>query len=100
MSSAVLQIPADRGVRLLAVGDVHLGTRPGSLPDELSASGIHARDLAPAAALEGAVAAAIHHGVDAVLFAGLMSRVMEGPKMQAASKEPSQRKSICLSLGR
>ncbi len=70
MSSAVLQIPADRGVRLLAVGDVHLGTRPGNLPDELSESGIDARDLAPAAALEGAVAAAIHHGVDAVLFAG------------------------------
>ena len=70
MSSAVLQKPADRGVRLLAVGDVHLGTRPGSLPDDLSASGIDARDLSPAAALEGAVAAAIDHGVDAVLFAG------------------------------
>ncbi len=70
MGSAVLQKSSDRGVRLLAIGDVHLGTRPGSLPDDLSASGIDARQLAPAAALEGAVAAAIDHAVDAVLFAG------------------------------
>ena len=70
MSSTILQSAAGRGVRLLAIGDVHLGTRPGSLPDDLSESGVDARDLAPAAALEGAVAAAIEHRVDAVLFAG------------------------------
>lgn len=70
MSPGVLQKPAGQGVRLLAVGDVHLGTRPGSLPDDLSAAGINTRDLTPAAALEGAVTAAIDHGVDAVLFAG------------------------------
>ncbi len=70
MSSTVLPSAAGGEVRLLAIGDVHLGTRPGSLPDDLSASGVDARDLAPAAALEGAVAAAIEHRVDAVLFAG------------------------------
>ncbi|MFQ5418164.1 MAG: exonuclease SbcCD subunit D [Myxococcota bacterium] len=70
MSSAILQNPVDRGVHLLAIGDVHLGIRPGSLPDDLSASGTDARGLGPAAALEGAVDAAIARGVDAVLFAG------------------------------
>jgi len=70
MGSGVSQKSNDRGVRLLAVGDVHLGTRPASLPDDLSASGIDARQLGPAAALEGAVTAAIDHDVDAVLFAG------------------------------
>ena len=70
MSPGVLQKPAGQGVRLLAVGDVHLGTRPGSLPDDLSAAGINTRDLTPAAALEGAVPAAIDHRVDAVRLAG------------------------------
>lgn len=57
-------------MRLLAIGDVHLGTRPGSLPEDLSASGLDAGDLGPAAALERAVDAAIAHDAHAVLFAG------------------------------
>ena len=70
MSSAAPKSPGTRGVHLLAIGDVHLGTRPGRLPDDLSTLGIQASDLGPAAALQGAVDVAIAQGVDAVLFAG------------------------------
>jgi len=55
---------------LLAIGDVHLGTRPSSLPTELAASGLDLGLLTPAAALAAAVDRAIADGVDAVLFAG------------------------------
>lgn len=57
-------------VRLLAIGDVHLGTRPGSLPDSLAEFGVLVPDLTPEAALEGAVERAIQERVHAVLFAG------------------------------
>ena len=55
---------------LLAIGDVHLGTRPSSLPDDLQDSGVDLRDLTPEAALRDAVDVAIEKRVDAVLFAG------------------------------
>jgi exonuclease SbcD len=55
---------------LLAIGDVHLGTRPGRLPASLIEAGVDARMLTPAAALDGAVEFAIQEKVAAVLFAG------------------------------
>ncbi len=55
-----------RPARLLAIGDVHLGTRPSSLPEELATTGIDPRDLSPEAALDGAVERAIRERVDAV----------------------------------
>jgi len=54
----------------MAIGDVHLGMRPGSLPEELDREGVDPRDLTPEAALLAAVESAIEFGVDAVLFAG------------------------------
>ena len=59
-----------RGACLLAIGDVHLGTRPGSLPEDLGEWGVDPRELTPEAALEAAVDRAIELSVDAVLFAG------------------------------
>ena len=58
------------GINLLAIGDVHLGTRPSSLPDNLAEMGVSASELTPEAALSGAVDIAIAKEVDAVLFAG------------------------------
>ena len=55
---------------LLAIGDVHLGTRPSSLPDNLAEMGVSASELTPEAALSGSVDIAIAKEVDAVLFAG------------------------------
>ena len=55
---------------LLAIGDVHLGTRPSSLPESLEDSGVDPRTLTPESALQSAVNYAIKAGVDAVLFAG------------------------------
>lgn len=55
------------GLKLLAVGDLHLGRRPGGLPDWLE---LERRVLGPAAALERLVETAIAEGVDAVAFAG------------------------------
>jgi DNA repair exonuclease SbcCD nuclease subunit len=57
-------------LRLLAIGDVHLGTRPGSLPEGLDDEGVDPRDLTPEAALLAAVERAIEERVDGVLFAG------------------------------
>ncbi len=56
--------------RLLAIGDVHLGTRPSNLPDGLSEAGLDERDLTPAAALALSVDLAIDEKVMAVVFAG------------------------------
>lgn len=58
------------GLKLLAIGDVHLGTRPSSLPDDLSDLGVSPSDLTPEAALSTAVDLAIAEQVEAVLFAG------------------------------
>jgi DNA repair exonuclease SbcCD nuclease subunit len=57
-------------VTLLAIGDVHLGTRPASVPGDLTESGVEPGELTPEAALGVAVEQAIAEGVDAVLFAG------------------------------
>ena len=59
---------ADRA-ELLAIGDVHLGTRPSRVPVDGS-WGADPDELTPAAALGLAVDLAIERGVDAVLFAG------------------------------
>jgi len=55
---------------LLAIGDIHLGTRCSGLPVDLSSWGIEPEQLTPAAALDAAVDLAIQMRVDAVLFAG------------------------------
>lgn len=55
---------------LLAIGDIHLGTRCSGLPDDLSSWGVSPEDLTPAAALEASVEFAVRKRVDAVLFAG------------------------------
>ena len=54
-------------MKLLAVGDMHLGRTPSRLPDELAPQ---ARELGPAGAWERAVKAATEAGVRAVLLAG------------------------------
>ena len=52
---------------LLAIGDIHLGTRCSGLPVDLSSWGIEPEQLTPAAALDAAVDLAIQMRVDAVL---------------------------------
>ena len=52
-------------MKILAVGDMHLGRMPSRLPPQL-----HAPDLGPAEAWRRTVAAALDHGVKAVLLAG------------------------------
>ena len=54
-------------MKLLAVGDMHLGRIPVSLPDALTGD---ARQLGPEVAWSRSVDAAIAHGVEAVLLAG------------------------------
>ena len=58
----------DHALTVMAIGDVHLGTRPASVPSDLS--GLNARELTPEAGLASAVERAIAEQVDAVLFAG------------------------------
>ena len=55
---------------LLAIGDVHLGIRPSSLPENFDNFGVERRAITPECALESAVDHAIRARVDAVLFAG------------------------------
>ena len=62
--------PAASDLSLLAIGDVHLGIRPSSLPEFLVDSGVDPRVLTPESALASAVEYAITTRVDAVLFAG------------------------------
>ena len=52
-------------MKILAVGDMHLGRTPSRLPPQL-----HARELGPAEAWRRTVTAALDHGVKAVLLAG------------------------------
>ena len=54
-------------MKILAVGDIHLGRTPSRLPDELAD---RARDLGPAGAWKRTVDVAIGSGVKAVLLAG------------------------------
>ena len=62
--------PSTDELTLLAIGDVHLGTRPSSLPEDLHEQGVDPRALTPETALLAAVERAIEEDVDAVLFAG------------------------------
>ncbi|MCY4608149.1 MAG: DNA repair exonuclease [bacterium] len=55
---------------LLAIGDVHLGTRCSGIPDAVMDWGIDPADLTPAATLERCVDLAIDGKVAAVLLAG------------------------------
>ena len=55
---------------ILAIGDVHLGTRCSGVPDSITELGVEANELTPAAALRLATEFAIEQQVDAVLFAG------------------------------
>jgi len=55
------------GLRLLAVGDIHLGRRPSRLPGELANE---AAELSPASAWNRLVNLAIQEGVHAVVLAG------------------------------
>ena len=58
------------GATLLAIGDVHLGTRCSGIPDAVMDWGINPADLTPAATLERCVDLALDRKVAAVLFAG------------------------------
>ncbi|NIV36385.1 MAG: hypothetical protein GWN58_45175, partial [Anaerolineae bacterium] len=58
---------SDHEVTIMVIGDVHLGTRPTSLPPDLEDMGLDPRDLTPEAGLMGAVKRAITSKVDAVL---------------------------------
>ncbi len=60
----------DDEAAILAIGDVHLGTRCSGVPDSVASWGIDPGRLTPAAALETATAFAIERNVAAVLFAG------------------------------
>ena len=57
-------------ITLLAIGDVHLGTQPSRLPENLDEASLTVRDLGPEATLSRVVELAIRECVDAVLFAG------------------------------
>ncbi len=56
--------------KILAIGDVHLGTRCSGLPDNVSEWGFNSSDFSPASALSAAVDLALKEKVDGVLFAG------------------------------
>ncbi len=56
--------------RILFIGDMHIGRRPGGLPADMDERPFRAADLTPAAALKRAVAEAIDKEVHAVVFAG------------------------------
>lgn len=73
---------------LLAIGDVHLGTRPSSLPEGLDDAGVDLRALTPEAALLAAVARAIDEGVDGVVFAG---DVVESTNARFEAMRPLER---------
>lgn len=56
--------------KILAIGDVHLGTSCSGVPDVVSSLGIDPRDLTPATALKLSTEFAIEQKVEAVLLAG------------------------------
>ena len=55
---------------IMAIGDVHLGTRCSGVPGVISSWGIDPNELTPAVALRLAIDLAVEEQVDAVLFAG------------------------------
>lgn len=69
-SAGVAEAAGGARATLLAIGDVHLGTRPSRLPPELADQGVDPAELTPEAALRAAVERAVAERVDAVLFAG------------------------------
>ena len=60
----------DCEVRLLCVGDIHLGRRPSRIPEDIEEYGVHVADLTPAAAWKKVVAWAIDNYIDVVVLAG------------------------------
>ena len=60
----------DCGFRLLCVGDIHLGRRPGRIPEDIEEYGVSVADLTPVAAWKRVVAWGIDNDVDAVVLAG------------------------------
>jgi DNA repair protein SbcD/Mre11 len=63
-------VNGSNSIRILAIGDVHLGTRCSGLPEIVFDAGLEPSDLSPASALTGAVEFALEKKVDAVVFAG------------------------------
>ena len=64
-------MPPESSVRILFVGDMHLGRLPSRVPDAvLDQGGMNLRDIGPAGAWKRIVDAAIEHEVDAVALAG------------------------------
>jgi len=57
-------------LRILAVGDIHLGRRPGSVPDDVAASAGGRDALGPRAAWQATVDRAIQERVQAVVLLG------------------------------
>jgi len=57
-------------VRILFIGDIHLGRRPVRLPGNLGEYDVSAADLTPVAAWRRSVRYAAEQGVDAVVLAG------------------------------
>lgn len=57
-------------LRIMAVGDMHLGRRPRRLPEGLSEHGVDLRTLTPATAWQRTVDLAIEERLDVVLLAG------------------------------
>ena len=68
--SSASEASSTSDLSLLAIGDVHLGIRPSSLPEVLDDYGVDPRSLTPEYALDSAIEYAISTRVDAVLFAG------------------------------
>lgn len=60
----------DDSAKILAIGDVHLGTSCSGVPDVVSSLGVDPKELTPATALKLSTDFAIKQEVDAVLFAG------------------------------
>ena len=67
-------------MKLLAVGDMHLGRVPASLPEALAGD---ARSLGPEVAWKRCVEAAVEHRVEAVLLAGVAGLVAGAMSMAA-----------------
>ena len=64
-------MPPESSVRILFVGDMHLGRLPSSVPQAvIDQGGFSPRDLGPAAAWQRIVDAALSHRVHAVALAG------------------------------
>ena len=60
----------DRRLRLLFVGDIHLGRRPSRIPQDIVDYGVNLAELTPNAAWNRAVNWAISNYIDAVVLAG------------------------------